>query len=111
MAPELAAGRHPEALARHEQAHGAIEETLVQLEHALLSGAEAEEPVVPVAGEGKRNPQPLQPGAGAQSRRCRDWQGKDCGQGRLPKWCWFRTAQGAAQANISVNRLSNLLLF
>ncbi len=75
-APELAAGRHPEAFAGHKQPHRPIEEPLVQLELGgfrglvrirgaigLLGRAEEDQPVGAVGGEGQREAQPLQPGA------------------------------------------------
>jgi hypothetical protein len=61
--PDLAAAGHPDAFARHEQAHGPIEEPLVQLELTLLAGAEEDQPVGPVGGEGERNLRRLQPGS------------------------------------------------
>ena len=73
--PDLAAGGHPEALARHKQAHRPIEEPLVQLElgrtggrvrigvaTCRLAGAEEDQPVGAIRGEGQRDPQPFQPG-------------------------------------------------
>ena len=65
-APDLAAGGHPEALARHEQPHGPIKQALVELELgrigglvrirvaiSLLGGAEEDQPVGAVGGEGQ----------------------------------------------------------
>ena len=78
-APDLAAGRHPEAVAIDEQTHGPIEEALVQLELVRLGRAEEQEAVSAVGGEGKRDAQPLKPSC--QSRRGGDLQGKGCSQG------------------------------
>ena len=97
--PDLAAGRHPEALASGEQAPRPIEEALVQLElgdrgglvwigitngqhgrfSCRLGGAEEDQPVGAIGGEGKGDAQSLKPVS--QPRRGRNWQGEGSGQG------------------------------
>ena len=65
-APDLAAGGHPEALARHKQPHRPIKEPLMELElgrigglvrillaSSRLGGAEEDQPVGAVGGEGQ----------------------------------------------------------
>jgi hypothetical protein len=87
VAPDLVAGRHPEALADHDQAHRPIEAAILPLELegtgelariraaiGRLGGTDTEQPVNAVEGEGKGYAQPLQPGS--QPQRGGDRQGE-----------------------------------